>query len=102
MGNLNWMIIYTKNRRNGHKIMFIHFLKCSSHSRKGDKQIKVFEIQSKWWSLFYVNSIFMILFLLANFYVFKTSIPSLHFRYALSTIAPAGIVHTLVAPNNKD
>ena len=80
----------------------LHFLKCSSHSKKGEKQMKMFEIQSKWWSLSKINSIYVVAFLLANFYVFKTSIPYIPARYVLSSIAPAAIVHQIVAPNNKE
>eukprot|EP01083_Nonionella_stella_P022345 61830_1 len=79
----------------------VHFLKCSSQSKGGEKQTKLFETQSKWWALFYVNAMFITLFLLANFYAFKTSIPNIHFRFGLSAIAPSVAVHLWVNGNNQ-
>ena len=79
----------------------IHFLRCSSSSKSGEKQQKLFEMQSKWWTLFYVNTIFMILFFLTNFYAFKSSIPNIHFRYLLSTITPSFITHLWINQSNQ-
>eukprot|EP01083_Nonionella_stella_P225256 801042_1 len=74
----------------------LHFLKTSSEKKPGDKQLKMFAAQSKWWTLFYVNTMYLVLFFLANFYAFKSSIPSIHFRYGLATILPSAAVHLWV------
>ena len=79
----------------------IHFLKCSASSKGGEKQQRLFEQQSKWWTLFYINSVYIILFFLANFYAFKESIPSIHFRYALSTMLPSAAIHLWVNGKNQ-
>eukprot|EP00483_Globobulimina_turgida_P002933 UN02938 len=79
----------------------LHFLKTSSQSKSGEKQMRIFEAQSFWWTLFYVNAVFIMLFFLANFYTFKSSIPNIHFRYILSTISPSAAVHFWVNGTNK-
>ena len=67
--------------------------KVSSREKVSKQQIAENEVQSKWWTMFQVNALYLLLFLFANFYAFKTSIPSLHFRYLLTTAGPAASIH---------
>lgn len=70
-----------------------HYFKVSSRETVSKEQIAQNEIQSKWWTMFQVNGLYLLLFLFANFYAFKCSIPSLHFRYLLTTAGPAASLH---------
>ena len=74
----------------------VYYLKTTSSNKVDEKRIKEIEVLSKWWTMFQINGIYVLLFLLANFYVFEASIPSLHFRYPLSTAGPAAAIHLCI------
>ena len=79
-------------------INYKHKLRCSTNKDNNNKNIEKMNMKAKYWTIFYVNTLFLGIFLFNNIYVFRDN--ELHYRIPLTTNVAAAVTFFVTKKTN--